>query len=113
MQKLRRIEIVAFRRRAIVVGEVPAALTASRDESARPADILAGCDEHIRFAMCEVSVVDDAAENTVAAARVLNEIPANKLRSGIMRRTFGRLRIGLNNLRNSRSNNYGGKDEHS
>src|SRR5260370_26899328 len=98
MRKLRRIEILAFRRRTIVV--------ASRDESARSANNSTGCDDDILFAMSELSAADYETAKTLAAGEAGSESPASSnFLSHVTRRSFSRLRTRLNNLRYSRRKN--------
>jgi hypothetical protein len=104
VKRLRRIEIVAFRRRTIVV--------ASRDESARSANNSAGCVDDILFAMSDLSAADYETAKTLAAGDAAAPTSSNFL-SKVTRRSFSRLRTRLNNLRYSRSKNNGGQNEHS
>ncbi|HJZ69422.1 MAG TPA: hypothetical protein VKF81_14965 [Blastocatellia bacterium] len=95
MKRLRRIEIIAFRRRTIVVGETERSPGASADQA-----------EEVSSVLAELSVA------VSTAAKGGERSTSNNRLSQITRRALSRAGTTLNILRHSRSNIYGGPDEH-
>ena len=99
MKRLRRIEIVVFRRRTIVV--------ADGNQGEDSTVISAGSHTEVRFGLTELAAAEPGVAKALEASRVGSEMCASNYLLLQMRHAFGRLGIGLNNLRKSWSNNHG------
>jgi len=105
VRKLRRVEIVAYRR-TIMVGEV-SDTPPSRAESVRSEDVAAGYKAAPRFAANELPAAVSAAVQNIAAGFATGNV--ENVLSRTTRSSLNRLKKRLNILRNMRSSKNGGK----